>query len=786
MNIIYENFKNLYIKYIGTNLYFPDQFGNFIPLIIFNIILITLLLYYRKKIRNVKILFTIFATTFLIKSFILYTPISSCARQDADGYTEIAKSMFNKKHELDPKLTYNKKQNNDSLITFNDRIFYLKNNKIYEIDKNNKYKIIDSNLNIKKIFAANKNFYFTDNKNNLFLSLNIDLKKYKKIYFSNSEITNLQIYNDQIFISTINGKIINISSNKIIYNYQIPIKSFLLQEDLLFVNDFYNKIKIFDINKKILLNEIILSIENLNYENSLDLEILKSKDSNLSLIEDIFIEFAKKDYEIKEIKKYKNYFIFIFYNGRIAKLNSLLEAKEISINAKNRFALNKELILYDLFFYTQNIIFFNDKLIANNFDGDLLFFNLETKDKFIKTNIEKKVNLYEFSNVQFFKDAIRLPGYPLINGLLMKVNNKYDACNIVAFQNLFFFLILLCLLFIKQIKVIFIIILAILLTDPYNYLTTIIQLDFPHFFEMIIFSLYIFLNINYEKKYFFKVILLLLIILSSIISTKILVGMTIFHLTEIVYFIFLKKTISLKKFFCCFIYIILIITSYFVTTNYFPGQYIFNQRNINQKFITYLMINDLNSFEIHEVNNFKKLLKLPIENKITYGGNGLHRFYTFSYLSDHLSGFTNKYNKTIINTSTGEPIKIISPNIINVIFENKIFFIKDLINNFITSLPVLFTISKFQEKNTFILFFSFFIFCVGLNKSHKLYKNYNIILFLSLIFLYLFYCFFLTPFSRFMTIYSLYLHSIYILGFFFTFKYIKRKLKKTLKFNLVS
>jgi hypothetical protein len=178
------------------------------------------------------------------------------------------------------------------------------------------------------------------------------------------------------------------------------------------------------------------------------------------------------------------------------------------------------------------------------------------------------------------------------------------------------------------------------------------------------------------------------------------------------------------------------------------------------------------------LNNFKTLLKLPIESKITYGGNGLHRFYTFSILSDHLAGFTNKYPKPIINANTSKPIKEISPNILSIILENKIFFVKDIINNFFTSLPVLFTISNFQEKNKFILFISFCIFCVGLSKSYKLYKSYSIILFLSLIFLYLFYCFYLTPFSRFMIIYSVYLHSIYILGILFISKYINKKLFK--------
>lgn len=590
----------------------------------------------------------------------------------------------------------------------------------------------------------------------------------------------MQISNNQIYISTINGKIININSNKTIYDYNIPINFFLLEEDLLFIYDFYNKIKIFNIEKNILVNEITLSTEPFNLESSIDIEILKLKNANLPLIQDIFLEYEKKGYKIKEIKKFENDFIYFFYNGKIAKLNNLLEAKEISVNAKNRFDIDKKLIFYDLFFYTQNVIFLNNKLIANNFEGDLLFFNLETKEKFIKPNMEKK-NLYEFSSVQFFKDAIRLPGYPFISGVLMKITGKYDACNVVAFQNLFFFLMLLSLLFIKKIKPIFIIILTVLLADPYNYLISITTLDFPHFFEMVIFSLYIFLNIYYEKKYFSKFISLLLIILSSIISTKILIAIIVLHLTELFYFIFLKRIVNFQKIFYCFICIILIITSYFTTINYFPGQYIFNQKNINQKFITYLMMNNSNSFEIIEANNFKKILKLPIETKITYGGHGLPRFYTFSTLSDHLAGFTNKYPKPIININTGEPIKTISPSIFNVILENKIFFITDISNNFFTSFPILFTISNFQEKNKFILFISFCIFCIGIGNSHKLYKSYNIILFLSLIFLYLFYCFFLTPFSRFMTIYSIYLHSVYILGILFSLKYINEKLKNNFK-----
>jgi len=781
MNYYFENLKYFYKEFIGENLFFPDQYGNIIPLIIFIIFLIFFLIFYKKNIKTVKILFAIFATTFLLKSIITFTPISSCARQDADGYTEIAKSMFNKRNDLDPKLTYNKDQPNQSLISFNNQIFFLKGNEIYEIDKNNNYKIINSNLNFKKIFTTKKEIYFTDKNNNLFLSLNMDLKKNKKIYFANSEITHLQIFNNQIFISNLKGEIINISSNKIIYDHKIPIKFFSIQKDLLIVYDFYNKIKRIDTNKNIFLNEIVLSNEVFYYDNFFDIKILESNKTNLSLIQDVFLEFAKKNYEIKEITKYKNYFIFFFYNGKAAKFNKLLEAKEISISAKNRHDIDEKLIFYDLFFYKQNSIIVNHTLIANNFEGDLLFFNLETNKKITKFNIGNKNNIYKFKNIQFYKDAIRLPGYPLISGFLMKLTNKFNACNIVAFQNLIFFLMLLSLLFIKGIKPIFIIILTILLADPYNYQMSMIALDFPHFFEMIIFSLYIFLNIYHEKKYFFKLILFLLVIISSIISTKILVAMAIFHFTELFYLIFLKKIFNFKKIINSIIFIIFIITSYFVIINYFPGQYVFNKRNINQKFITYLMMNNSNSFEINEVNNFKKLLNLPVETKINYGGNGLQRFYTFSILSDHLAGFTNKYPKPIINISTGKPINTIHPNILYTILEYKTFFMKDIVNNFFTSFPVLFTISKLQEKNKLILFISFFIFCVGLSKSSKLYKNYNIILFLSLFFLYVFYCFFLTPFSRFMTIYSIYLHSIYIIGIFFISKYINHNLKKDFK-----
>ena len=143
MDASYEVLKNLYKKYIYESLYFPDQFGNLIPLIILHILLIIFLFLYRKKIRNVKILFAVFATTFLFKSFIYYTPYSSCARVDSDAYTEIAKSMFNKKHELNPKLTYSKEQSNQSLINFNGQIFFLKDHKIYKINEDNNYKLIN-------------------------------------------------------------------------------------------------------------------------------------------------------------------------------------------------------------------------------------------------------------------------------------------------------------------------------------------------------------------------------------------------------------------------------------------------------------------------------------------------------------------------------------------------------------------------------------------------------------------------------------------------------------------
>lgn len=142
---------------------------------------------------------------------------------------------------------------------------------------------------------------------------------------------------------------------------------------------------------------------------------------------------SKKNYEIKYIKKYKDYFIFFFYNGKIAKLNSLLEAKEIITIAKNLFDVDKKLIFYDLFFYVQNIIFFNDKFITHNFDGDLLFLNLKKEEKIIKTNREKQANLYEFSNIKIFKDAkykIRLNSLNYMKFVSFYKNNLLAAFNL--------------------------------------------------------------------------------------------------------------------------------------------------------------------------------------------------------------------------------------------------------------------------------------------------------------------------------------------------------------------
>ena len=128
-------------------------------------------------------------------------------------------------------------------------------------------------------------------------------------------------------------------------------------------------------------------------------------------------------------------------------------------------------------------------MFLTNFHGDFFKYHLLDNQKYKLYNSQ-----YDFEEIESFfgykihKNAIRLPGYPLVSSFLMTNTQIFNACNIIVLQHLILimFLIMLLLSKIKKIKSI-LIFLMIIFFDPYNYLSNLISQDNPHFFEMIFF-----------------------------------------------------------------------------------------------------------------------------------------------------------------------------------------------------------------------------------------------------------------------------------------------------------
>ena len=768
-------------EFIWESLIFPNQYGNYTFLIFLSVILIFLLIIFRKDLKKINKIYFIFIVSIIVKATFFYTPISSCSKIDTDGYTHISKwisanndNLFEKR--IDPNLVFKKNEmiQRMSIVLVDNKPISLIKGKIYK--QGGDYIKIKNNLTVNRIFSDGSTLFFSDQNNSLYKFDKL-INKYENIYNSKIEITSLQKKNNSTFISLLNGDIININSNNIFFKSNLPIYNFFISDKYLYLNDFYNRFYFYNLEDAKPIKKINLSSSQENYTNIfiddfdntnlfLDEEAYIQR---LNQIEEIFLSYSNKGYEIKNLIIQKNNIIFFFHNGKFKKFSNLVDPIKILRFSKNIIELEKNLNLNNVKFFWKDIILNDNKIFSNNVYGDNFTFNLINSEITYDYNNDFKVE-YEFEalNLKVPKDSIRLPGYPLISSYLMKITNNYNACNIVFFQHilLVIFLISVLSLFKDNYRRKLIIFSIIIISDPTNYLMTLTSMDNPHFFEMLMFSIYLFFHI-FKRKKIFELIKYFIIIISSFISTKILLAIFIFHTIEIIFNLLNSKLKFYKIISLCFV-LLFIFINLSITNFLFKGQSHFNKTNINQKFISYLMFQDSEMYQINEVNEFKKRLGITIENKITYKNHWIDGTNRYPAFSNILSGFTSINSevdyKPILNLKNNNKISTIDTSFINLIYETKFYLIYDLLRNSVFNIDVLFSISDFQKSNKLILWLSFIIFIIGIFKSKILYKDYYLILFFSFLCLYIFYALTLVPQSRFMSIYTIYLYSLYFMG----------------------
>ena len=765
--------------YISETIIFPDQFGNYSVILFFYFLLLFSIFIFRNDSKKIRLIFFLFVITLVLKTTLFYSKYSSCQKIDSDGYTAIANwSSPLKSQRLHSNLiNINGNQKVTSLIKKNEYVLFVFEKSIYSL-KNNKRIKLNFKLDFVDLFNQNGSIYGTDINNNLFL-INDELGNYEKKYSSKYLITNINLHDDVIYVSTINGKIINIQDGKQYFDFKIPIKKFFFIKDSLFILNFNNELHQFK-NKKFI-KKIKFTNNNLGNSGNIGSKILKTHSADLELIEDLFKKFEEKEFSIKLLDIYRSDLIVIFENGKVSKFKNINEAIKIANDASNRHDLEKKIeVLLDLGEVNKFLIH-NDFLFLTNFHGDFFKYHLLDNQKYKLYNSQ-----YDFEEIESFfgykihKNAIRLPGYPLVSSFLMTNTQIFNACNIIVLQHLILimFLIMLLLSKIKKIKSI-LIFLMIIFFYLYNYLSNLISQDNPHFFEMIFFSLFIYLQIFLKKKLLLNIFLnALLIVLSSLLSTKILIAMFIFLFCEMIYFLILIKKSNYFKLIRAMSYMVLIFINVHIVNNYFQGQKNFNQTNISQQIISYLMLNNSTLYDIDKVNDYKKIMGLKLEKEISYGNYNTGGFNRFPIFAAYLSNFDNK--NIVVDLHTGKLIKPIDEDILKLILLSKKDLLFDFAKNFIKNIEVLISISDIQKKNSFFLVLSFIIFLIGLTQSSKFYKEYNLILLLSMLGLYSFYSAVLVPQSRFFLIYNIYLYSIYYFGLTYVlknYKYLFKKLK---------
>lgn len=768
-------------EFIWESLIFPNQYGNYTFLIFLSLILIFLAIIFKKDLKKINKIYFIFIVSIVVKAAFFYTPISSCSKIDTDGYTHISKwisvnndDLFEKR--IDPNLVFknNKKKQRMSVVLVDNKPISLNKGKIYK--QGREYIKLKNNLTVNRIFSDGSTLFFSDQNNSLYKFDEL-LNKYLKIYNSKIEITSLQKKNNSTFISLLNGDIVDIDSNKVLFKSNLPIYTFFISDKYLYLNDFYNRFYFYNVEDTKPIKKINLSSSKEKYTNIFiddfdNTHLFADEETyieRLNQIEEIFLRYSNKGYEIKNLIIQKNNIVLFFHNGKYKKFSNLVDPVKILSFSKNIVELEKNLNLSNVKFFWKDVILNDNKIFSNNVYGDIFTFNLINSEINYHYNNDFKIEYeYETINLKVPKDTIRLPGYPLISSFLMNITNNYNACNIVFFQHilLVIFLVSVLSLFKEDYRRKLIIFSLIIISDPTNYLMTLTSMDNPHFLEMLMFSIYLFFHL-FKRQKIFELIKYFIIIISSFISTKILLAIFIFHIIEIIFNLLNSKLkfnkIISSSFILLFIFINLSITNFL-----FKGQSHFNLTNINQKFISYLMLKDSEIHQINEVNNFKRRLGITIENKIIYKNHWIDGTNRYPVFSNILSGFTSINTdidyKPILNLKNNNKINTIDTSIVNLIYETKFYLIYDLLKNSIFNIDVLFSISDFQKSNKLILLLSFIIFIIGIFKSKILYKDYYLILFFSFLFLYFFYALTLVPQSRFMNIYAIYLYSLYFMG----------------------
>ena len=781
INLLIKKLIIFHKDYIGETIIYPDQFGNYIIFLLFYLFLLPFIFFYRDDYKKIRLIFFLFIGTIFFKTLLFYTSHSSCKKIDTDGYTSYAKWMLSKDFDrIHPQANFNKNLNNKKIIIYKDKIFLSINDKKIIDIKNQILFNFNENKNINNFFIVNDIIYLKNDQNNI-LEIDKDLKKIKKKYdFKKYEVTHLDTYNENILLSTKNGILLDINHQKII-EVNFPIKKFKIINKKLLLLDYFNKIYVYSFDDKNYIRSIKLSNSNMNFNNSIDFRIFDNKNinKNLTIIEDFFLKFSNKGYEIKYITKNEKDYYALSYDGKVIRFKDFKSIIKLLDESKNIHDLQNKLNYFENNFRYDDI-FLNDKFsFGSNVYGDFFIRNLLNNSKYEYFG-KTENNEIKLANFQISKDHIRLPGYPLISSFLMKVTKIKNACNIVVFQHLIILVLLISLIIFshyRKISIIFFI-LILIMSDPYNYLLTIASMDNPHFFEAIIFSIFLILDFKYKKEKFYKLMKLILILCSALISTKIIVGIVFYYAVKLIYNFIIKKDNVYEHIKTLFL-ILYTLTIISIVSYQFDGQSKYNKTNLDKQFISYLLIKNSNKFQMDEVNKFKKENDFLIEKEHKYLSSGIDGKQKISSFSNVISGF-NVYEKPIINLSNRSLIKENQQNSLSLIFLSLDLLIKDTLKNIFKDLNIFFSISSLQQKYNILYLIGIILFIRGYISSINIIGNHTHIILGSYIILYIFYSSLLGVQARFLSIYFLYIIFLYYLGIKNIFKDINKIfLKKT-------
>ena len=231
-----------------------------------------------------------------------------------------------------------------------------------------------------------------------------------------------------------------------------------------------------------------------------------------------------------------------------------------------------------------------------------------------------------------------------------------------------------------------------------------------------------------------------------------------------------KHQSDLKKNIGATIQIFLIIFLTLAINYFFHGQKEFNNTNLLRKNISDLMkINSVN-FGINKVNDYKQLLKLPLEKEFFYKlSNWKDKFGPYeknlAVYSDILAKYYtfNNDNIAIVDMEKGSRISF-DQNSVNVILSDKFHFIKQFFISSYDTFYYLFTFSSIQRFNLFTISISILIFFIGFFEANKINKKNNQIMLFSLCQLSLFYGIIFINEPRFMIIFNFYSIFLFALG----------------------